>query len=239
MPFRVPTPGDSFGPFQFHWHTVAANVPNSSDALFVEYGREDGGTMVLLVDVSPISGGCNDSTQDRFAPIRMIRHFVTKDKNLCNVLPYTLLKQLHLILNAAFAIYDIVTNAMALLIAENGTSLRASIATLPHPYFLANAASWEPWAIQGEPLGNPDAEFNEKADWPFKELPGSVEGFLAFTDGVPNANTSSAFDVHAFLQTIDPGWSASDIVNNLFAAVQNHAGAAWPGDDTTAFCLRR
>jgi serine phosphatase RsbU (regulator of sigma subunit) len=66
---------------------------------------------------------------------------------------------------------------------------------------------------------------------------------LAFTDGVTEAGRSHGQlfqgQLHSFLDALPAGLSAGQVVVRLLQALQIHAGAVWPEDDTTLLCLHR
>jgi hypothetical protein len=66
---------------------------------------------------------------------------------------------------------------------------------------------------------------------------------LAFTDGVTEAGRgrSQHFEgqLQGFLDALPAGLPAGHVMVRLLQALQIHAGAVWPEDDTTLVCLHR
>jgi serine phosphatase RsbU (regulator of sigma subunit) len=68
--------------------------------------------------------------------------------------------------------------------------------------------------------------------------------FLTFTDGVTEAGRGHGQlfqngQLPAFLAGLPAGLSAGQVVMRLLQALQVHAAAPWPEDDTTVLGLRR
>jgi serine phosphatase RsbU (regulator of sigma subunit) len=64
---------------------------------------------------------------------------------------------------------------------------------------------------------------------------------LAFSDGIPEARDHADRQYHPHFFTTflgcQPIAAGAPLCDALLADVQNHAGAAWPQDDTTLLCL--
>jgi serine phosphatase RsbU (regulator of sigma subunit) len=109
------------------------------------------------------------------------------------------------------------------------------------PWIGQPGAAWLTWSVPGGTflgVAQPDEVYQEGSE----ALPAGQQ-FLAFTDGVTEAGHSRRQLFHGqlqgFLDTLPAGLSVGQVVVRLLQALQIHAGADWPEDDTTLVCLQR
>jgi hypothetical protein len=211
------------------------------DAIFEEVHRQDGKHLFLIVDVMGHGGSAArlvGELREHYLPIWLHGQPVCEDRQ-----PGELLTVLYELLRNEFFTSGKLLAAQAVLIDDNGVVI-ASNAGLPLPWLGLPIAGWIPWAVEGGPLLGfpvPDATYaNETTTLP----PGWK--LLAFTDGVTEAGCQrqpAALFVNgpleAFLAGLPAGLSAGQVVVRLLQALQIHARAAWPEDDTTVLCLYR
>ncbi len=202
------------------------------DAVFLSCGRSDGGALLLLVDVA----GHGQPAADVVAEVRLL----LQDPICANRRPADLLQLLNGMLQQAFAATTRFVAALAVLFEDNG-NLAASNAGQPLPWIGQPGAAWQEWAVPGGTflgVAQPDEAYPEGA-----AALGVGQLLLTFTDGVTEAGASHGQlfqgQLPGFLQALPVGLPAGQVVVRLLQALQVHAGAAWPEDDTTVVCLHR
>ncbi len=225
------------------WSTIevaSAAVPQhgesvSGDGLFVETGRQDGGVMLLLVDVMGHGAGAA-------ATVASLWNQHLPDPACQNRRPAELLTVLHNGLQQEWLTTSRFAAAMALLVNLQARTAEGSNAGLPDPQVGQPGAAWQRWQVPpGLLLGIP------LFDPPFQDAsillpPG--QHLLAFTDGVTEAGSghSNQFQrgpLQAFLAGLPAGTAPQQVVDGLLQALQTHVGAGWPEDDTTIVCVCR
>jgi sigma-B regulation protein RsbU (phosphoserine phosphatase) len=204
----------------------------SGDAIFPSHNRLDGRFLFLLIDVA----GHGQPTAGIVAEV----HLFLQDPVCHNQQPAALLQVLNGMLQQTFAATGRFVAGLAVLLDGQG-NLIASNAGQPLPWIGQPLANWQEWAVPGGTflgVAQPDEEYQEG--------PATLqvgEQLLVFTDGVSEAGRSRGVLFHgqlqAFLDALPAGSSAGQAVVRLLQALQIHAGAAWPEDDTTVVCLHR
>jgi serine phosphatase RsbU (regulator of sigma subunit) len=202
------------------------------DAVFLSCGRADGGLLLLLIDVT----GHGQAAADIVAEVRLL----LQDPICDNRRPADLLQLLNGMLQHTFAATGRFVAALAVLFDDNG-NLTASNAGQPVPWLGQPGAAWQEWAVPGGTflgVAQPDEAYPEGA-----AALGVGQHLLAFTDGVTEAGISTGQlyqgQFPGFLQALPGGLAAGQVVVRLLQALQIHAGAAWPEDDTMVVCLQR
>jgi sigma-B regulation protein RsbU (phosphoserine phosphatase) len=230
MPFHRPPAAGLLGPLGYCWrlHPAHGEVL-SGDALFMETGRKDRRTLFLFLDVA---GHGAPAAQ----VVRYLDGGVLRDPECANHPPAELLRVLHGMLEPVWLDTCRFVAALGLLV--DGSQVEAAAAGLPYPMRRLHDGLWETCNLGGTPLGSP-AETTY--DITVLSLPpGGV--LLAFTDGIPEARDGDETQYHpdsltAFLDTQAADAAGVPLCEALLADVRNHAGAAWPQDDTTVLCL--
>jgi sigma-B regulation protein RsbU (phosphoserine phosphatase) len=233
MPFRMLDslpliPGFDYFPALFLYRGEAV----SGDAVFLSCDRSDGRFLFLLIDVT----GHGQPAADVVAEVRL--HL--QDPVCENQQPAALLQILNGMLQQTFAATNSFVAGLAVLFDGQG-QLTASNAGQPAPWVGQPGASWQPWAVPGGTflgVAEPDEEYPEG-------LAALQVGqqLLAFTDGVTEAGRAHGrlFEgqLQGFLDGLPAGLSVGQVVVRLLQALQIHAGAAWPEDDTTMIGVQR
>jgi serine phosphatase RsbU (regulator of sigma subunit) len=230
MPFHQPPAAGSSGHLGYCWRLHPARGETvSGDALFAETGRADRRTLFLLLDVSGHGAG-------PAAVVRYLAGAVLRDAECANRRPAELLRILHGMLAPVWLDTCRFVAGMALLV--DGSHVEAAAAGLPYPMRRAGG-SWQACQLGGgAPLGAPaETAYDSRS---LSLLPGNV--LLAFSDGIPEARNDADRQYHphfftAFLAGQRPDAVGVSLCDALLIDVQNHAGAAWPQDDTTLLCL--
>jgi sigma-B regulation protein RsbU (phosphoserine phosphatase) len=202
------------------------------DAVFFSRDRSDGRFLFLLIDVA----GHGQPAADVVDEVRLF----LQDPVCENQQPGALLQILNGMLQQTFAAIGRFVAALAVLFDVHG-NLTASNAGQPEPWIGQSGASWQVWMVPGGTfLGVPEP------DEEYQEGPATLQvgqHLLAFTDGVTEAGRSHGQlfqgQLPGFLNALPGGLSAGQVVVRLLQALQIHAGAAWPEDDTTLVCVHR
>ncbi len=233
MPFAVfdssaVIPGFDFFPALL----LAQGETANGDAVFPECDRLDGCCCFLLIDVA----GHGQPAADIVAEVRLLLQDPVCEKQQ----PANLLQILNGMLQQTFAATNRFVAALAVLFDVHG-QLIGSNAGQPEPWLGQPGAAWQPWTVPGGTflgVAQPDEEYQEGP----AVLPVGQQ-LLAFTDGVTEAGRSQGRlfqgQLQAFLAGLPPGLSAGQVVVRLLQALQIHAGAVWPEDDTTLVSLQR
>ena len=230
MPF---SPAPTFAPLldlDCRWRTQPClGETDNGDGLFLEKDRSDGSSLLLLVDVM------HHGPQAAL----LVHHLggqLLPQTSAENLSPSPLLRLLHSWLLPVCVPGDeqkTFVCALALRVAGQG-GLTASNAAQPPPR-KKSAAGIDAWDVPGDaPLG---AEWSQGAydEGSLTIQPG--EGLLGCTDGVTEAGDPQYNTLLGGFLNGDPG--GAGLPGRLFDALQNHAGAGWPADDTTALWLER
>jgi sigma-B regulation protein RsbU (phosphoserine phosphatase) len=204
----------------------------SGDAVFPSHARLDGRFLFLLIDVA----GHGPQAADIVAEV----HLFLQDAVCHNQQPAALLQILNGMLQQTFATTGRFVAGLAVLSDGHG-NLIASNAGQPPPWIGQAGVKWQQWAVPGGTVlgvAQPDEEYQEG--------PAALQvgqQLLVFTDGVSEAGRSHGRlfqgQLQGFLDALPAGLSAGQVVVRLLQALQIHAGAAWPEDDTTLVCLHR
>ncbi len=236
MPFHEfppapPHPGVELAAFTEPYRGEAVN----GDGLFVETGRADGALMLLMVDITHHG----PSTIPTMLAIRD----ALGEAGTEGLEPSALLDLLHGRVAAEWDRTNNLACALAVKVGPPDEEVVVSNAAQPSPWLRLPGAAWLEWSWPGGPLlGLPFAgvDFPEASAL----LPAGAS-LLAFTDGVTEAGAKSGVGLFqrgplaAFLGGLPDGAAPAEVVARLEAALRAYVGAAWPDDDTTAFCLRR
>jgi serine phosphatase RsbU (regulator of sigma subunit) len=236
MPFR-PFAGS------LAWPTIevaSAAVPQhgesvSGDGLFVEMGRQDGGVMLLLVDVMGHGAGAA-------AMVATLWNRYLSNPDCQDLRPAELLTKLHGWLEPEWNATQQFVAALALLVNRAGGMAEGANAGLPQPQLGQPGAAWQTWSLPpgtflGIPFVTPFFQEASAALQPDQHL-------LAFTDGVTEAGRGKSHlfqggPFQAFLASLLAGMTIQQVIDELLQALQGHVGAGWPEDDTTLLCVRR
>ncbi len=233
MPFRLLdspllVPGFDYFPALF----LCRGETVDGDAVFPSRDRADGRYLFLLIDVA----GHGQPAADVVAEVRLL----LQDAACENQQPATLLQILNGMLQQTFAATERFVAALAVLFDGQG-NLLGSNAGQPEPWIGQPGATWQPWPVPGGTflgVAQPDEEYQEG---PAALLVG--QQLLAWTDGVTEAGRSRGQlfqgQLERFLEALPVGLPAGQVVVRLLQALQVHAGAVWPEDDTTVVCLHR
>ncbi len=225
------------------WSTIevaSAAVPQhgesvSGDGLFVETGRQDGGVMLLLVDVMGHGAAAA-------AMVATLWNRYLSNPDCQDLRPAELLTKLHGWLEPEWNATQQFVAALALLVNGTGGTADGANAGLPEPQLGQPGGAWQTWQLPpgpflGIPLFAPSFQEGRVPLQPDQHL-------VAFTDGVSEAGRgkSSLFQgrpLQAFLAGQPAGTTPQQVVDELLQALQGHVGAGWPEDDTTIVCVRR
>ena len=204
--------------------------------LFVEIGRQDGGSPVpLLVDVM---GHGSPAART----VALIEQLVLPDPLYEDLQPAELLTRLNARLQAEFTATGRFVAAQALLADKQRGTVTGANASQPEPHIRQPGAVWQPWHLpNGPPLGiiSPPGGYREAA------TPLTVgQQLLAFTDGVSEAGASRANQFQSgqlqwLLSNLPAGLLADQVVAQLLQLLQGHVPTGWPEDDTTILGLER
>lgn len=239
MPFQPLTVGLSF---LFHgleafsesypFHGCAVN----GDGLFVETRRQDGGVMLLLIDVQ----GHGDLAAQ---VVTFLRDRLLPEPVCENLRPEALLTTLNELLLDVIAMG--VTGGrfaatVALLLDRSGT-LTASNAGQPLPWIGVPGSLWQSWPLP------PGTLLGILSPGGYSEVSTSLttgQQLLAFSDGIAEAGAKQGNQFQhgpwqAFVNGLPFGTRPQDVVERLLLAARGHVGAGWPDDDTTVLCLSR
>jgi serine phosphatase RsbU (regulator of sigma subunit) len=210
------------------------NSRRAGDAVFCELNRGDDRVMFLLVDVM----GHGDSAS-RY--VDLLNRQLRATENLS---PKQLLGRLHGMLAPVWAEEDVYVCATAITPDASG-SISVANAGLPPPLFGVIGDSAQIWneAPDGAPLGLPEAD----ATFDERRLQLSGGAALFFTDGVTEAYRPSDDSEHLEFfgyDRLQSLWSfpvqddpRAELIERLYAALAQFAGADWPQDDVTTLCF--
>jgi sigma-B regulation protein RsbU (phosphoserine phosphatase) len=202
------------------------------DAIFPERNRLDGRFLFLLIDVA----GHGQPAADIVAEVGLF----LQDPVCENQQPAALLQILNGMLQQTFAATSRFVAGLAILFDSRG-HLIASNAGQPEPWVGQPGVGWQAWPVPGATflgVAQPDEVYPEGA-----RALGADQQLLAFTDGVTEAGQARGQQfqgqLHAFLDALPAGLPVGQVVVRLLQALQIHAGAAWPEDDTTVVGVHR
>lgn len=251
MPFHHLHHSPSLGG-QLHWTSVCfANQHEGGDGLFVETDRNDGRTLLLLIDIE----GHGDEVACRLNDLASPAHLGHQDCQ--NLFPAELLLELHSLMGIVWAMNSLMTDqewcaeALAFLLPAGDEDVVLSRAGLIHPW-IGSQDAWSPWnpdanlqlgvySMRGNRLG--PAHGLEYSNHSHSIAPGDL--LLGFTDGVGEAGVRSdrtpfqGGRLEEFLRQAGTHLPPAALLEALFAELQAYEGDRWPGDDVTAFCWRR
>jgi serine phosphatase RsbU (regulator of sigma subunit) len=228
MPFCSPPVAAGLLGFDFHWRECPCfGETVTGDGLFLEVGRKDGQSLLLLVDVM----GHGPAAA---AVVAELRDLILPRPACADLSPGQLLTVLDRLLAPTWDARARFVAAQAFLVGPTG-DLIGSAAGIPAPLHRSAGPTVTPWNLSGGTVLGPmfGSAYSEGA---LSLQPG--DGLLACTDGVSEAGIPHFGNalLAAFLLA-DP--SGVGLVDRLFAALQKHVGLQWPDDDTMAFWLER
>lgn len=234
MPFSELLHDGAVGAIDFHSRSVPAHGHAlSGDGLWMETGRPEPEALFLLVDVmghgSPAA-----------AVVTLLDRQMLRDPHCQKRSPTDLIHTLHGMLQPLWAGTQRFVAALALLVNGQTGVIEGCAAGLPFPVVGRPGCNWSLWRLPaGGLLGVPMVGAFVPATTQLEP----EQMLLAFTDGVIEAGAPSAqFGYErliTFLRQLPPGMSGAEVLRALFGALQQHEGANWPRDDTTALCLTR
>lgn len=241
MPFIIPPPTMGFSSYQIAWqsecHRDYQKTGKNGDAVFMEIERDDGDTLILLLDA--VHHG-----DDAAKLIDYIQTELLRDSRVSNQSPEKLLNLLHGLLAPALEEGTEFTGkfacASATRLSADGRSCEIVSGALPHPFFSPDGQNWEQIKCNGAALGW--SHFPECAPKPQTLTVSPTSRLVLCSDGVTeafNENETEQITNEEICHSlgIPNVQSTAEQLQALFQSLQSYSQSHWLSDDTTAVAV--